>query len=207
MAREYFCAYHSYLKSMRNLSEAECGRLFRALLMYSAGDKSINLQGREAVAFDFMAEQIDRDSEAYAEKCQIRREAGQKGGRPKKQKNQMVFSESKKTQGKGKGKGEGEEKGKGELNPPLSPLAGGSAPHGSQGASRFSPPSLDEVRAYCAEQGFSMDPSAFYDHFTSNGWKVGGKAPMKDWKAAVRNWERRKFGQNKQQEGWSFDDF
>jgi len=69
MAREYFCAYHSYLASMRNLSDAECGRLFRALLQYSAGDSSINLQGRESVAFDFMAVQIDRDHEAYQRKC------------------------------------------------------------------------------------------------------------------------------------------
>lgn len=36
MAREFFCAYHSYLNAMRKLSDAECGRLFRALLSYSA---------------------------------------------------------------------------------------------------------------------------------------------------------------------------
>lgn len=31
---------------------------------------------------------------------------------------------------------------------------------------------------------------AFLDHFESNGWKVGGKAPMKDWKASMRTWLR-----------------
>jgi len=36
-----------------------------------------------------------------------------------------------------------------------------------------------------------MDPEAFFDHYTANGWIVGkAKARMKDWKAAVRNWER-----------------
>lgn len=72
MAREYFCAYHSYLKQIRKLSDAECGRLFRALLQYSAGevDTLINLQGREEIAFDFICAQIDRDAEAYEEKCQ-----------------------------------------------------------------------------------------------------------------------------------------
>ena len=44
MAREFFCAYHSYLNAMRKLSDAECGRLFRALLSYSAGEQLINLQ-------------------------------------------------------------------------------------------------------------------------------------------------------------------
>lgn len=79
MAREYFCAYHSYLKSMRNLSDAECGRLFRALLKYSSGEQSINLQGRESIAFDFITEQIDRDNAAYEAKCAQNRE-NRKGG-------------------------------------------------------------------------------------------------------------------------------
>ena len=35
-----------------------------------------------------------------------------------------------------------------------------------------------------------MDPAEFFDHFTSNGWMVGGKSKMKDWKAAARNWAR-----------------
>lgn len=56
----------------------------------------------------------------------------------------------------------------------------------------FQPPALAEIIAYCQEaQLLKTDPKEFFDHFTSNGWKVGGKAPMKDWKAAIRNWERR----------------
>ena len=55
-------------------------------------------------------------------------------------------------------------------------------------AKRFSPPSLEEVKAYCKERKNSVDAQRFIDYYTSNGWKVG-KNPMKDWKAAVRNWE------------------
>ena len=51
-------------------------------------------------------------------------------------------------------------------------------------------PSLEEVREYCEELNSTVDPEAFIDHYSSNGWKVGNQ-PMKDWKAAVRNWERR----------------
>ena len=54
---------------------------------------------------------------------------------------------------------------------------------------RFAPPTLEEVKAYCIERGNSVDAQRFIDYYTSNGWKVG-KNPMKDWKAAVRNWER-----------------
>lgn len=53
--------------------------------------------------------------------------------------------------------------------------------------SRFSPPTVEEVRAYCTEKGYDIDPDRFVDYYTSNGWRVG-KNPMKDWKAAVRTW-------------------
>ncbi len=50
-------------------------------------------------------------------------------------------------------------------------------------------PTLEEVKAYCAERGNKVDPERWYDYYKANGWKVG-RAPMKDWKASVRNWER-----------------
>lgn len=50
-------------------------------------------------------------------------------------------------------------------------------------------PTLEEVKAYCTERGNKVDPERWFDYYTSNGWKVG-KNPMKDWKAAVRTWER-----------------
>lgn len=110
MAREYFCAYHSYLESMRNLSDAECGRLFRALLQYSAGDNSINLQGRESIAFDFMAVQIDRDKQSYLEKCEKNRENGSKrtvaNGSGRKRSVSNGSQEEVKGEGKEKGKEE-----------------------------------------------------------------------------------------------------
>ena len=55
---------------------------------------------------------------------------------------------------------------------------------------RFRPPTVEEVEAYCFERNNRVDPERFVDFYASNGWKVG-KNPMKDWKAAVRTWERR----------------
>ena len=57
-------------------------------------------------------------------------------------------------------------------------------------AKRFIPPTVDEVRAYCQERGNMVDPQRFVDYYSSNGWMVG-RTKMKDWKAAVRNWEQR----------------
>ena len=50
-------------------------------------------------------------------------------------------------------------------------------------------PTLEDVKAYCNERNNRVDPERFIDYYTANGWKVG-KNPMKDWKAAVRTWER-----------------
>lgn len=66
---------------------------------------------------------------------------------------------------------------------PPTPLSGGTK------AKRFIPPTVDEVAAYCQERGNGLDPEAFVDFYASKGWMVG-KNPMKDWKAAVRTWER-----------------
>jgi hypothetical protein len=55
---------------------------------------------------------------------------------------------------------------------------------------RFSPPSVDEVKSYCQEQGYFVDAERFVDHYESNGWMVG-KNKMKNWKAAVRSWKAR----------------
>ena len=66
----------------------------------------------------------------------------------------------------------------------------GKPPVGGKRSPRFSPPSVEEVRAYCRERGNRVDPERFVDFYASKGWKVG-KNPMADWKACVRTWERR----------------
>jgi len=53
----------------------------------------------------------------------------------------------------------------------------------------FTPPTLEEVQAYCRERGNRIDPQYFLDYYTSTGW-MRGKVKLKDWKAAVRTWER-----------------
>lgn len=54
---------------------------------------------------------------------------------------------------------------------------------------RFIKPSLDEVKTYCQERQNNVDAERFVNYYEANGWKVG-KNSMKDWKAAVRTWER-----------------
>jgi hypothetical protein len=50
-------------------------------------------------------------------------------------------------------------------------------------------PKLEEIDFYCRLQHPKVDPIAFFLHYESNGWYVG-KVPMKNWRAAVANWDR-----------------
>lgn len=64
------------------------------------------------------------------------------------------------------------------------------APKNDGKAKRFIRPTVEEVRAYCSERGNGVSPEAFCDFYESKGWFVG-KNLMKDWRAAVRTWEKR----------------
>lgn len=79
---------------------------------------------------------------------------------------------------------------------------------------RFRAPSIDEVRAYCKERSSTVDPEKFIAYYEANGWMVG-RNHMKDWKAAVRNWESREkksqpktsaYNAKVESRGYDFDD-
>lgn len=56
---------------------------------------------------------------------------------------------------------------------------------------RFVKPTVEEIKAYCTERNNNIDAETFFDFYEANGWVQGrsGK-PLKDWKAAVRTWEK-----------------
>lgn len=57
----------------------------------------------------------------------------------------------------------------------------------------FVPPTVEQVQAYCVMRGKGIiDAEAFVDHYTANGW-MAGRVKMRDWKAAVRTWERKEY--------------
>ena len=54
----------------------------------------------------------------------------------------------------------------------------------------FKKPSVSEIEFYSKQKEYKIDAEAFYDFYESKNWMVG-KNKMKDWKAAVRTWQRR----------------
>lgn len=111
MAREYFHAYHSYLETTEALSDAEKGRLFTACLIYSKTGKAPRLSGNERFVFPGLKAQIDRDTEAYDEKCRINKENGKKSAAERPPFAPQRPPNAPQGKGKGKGKGKGEDEG------------------------------------------------------------------------------------------------
>lgn len=174
MAREYFKCFHSYFEKTKSLTDAEVGRLFRALLKFSATGEAPSLAGRESIAFDFIADEIVRDQEAYANLC--RQNAENRAQRPSttvhdRQRNATEWYETDKVKGKRNIK---------EI----------SSKEDTKKSTAFHAPTLEEVKARCAEKGYTLDPEAFMAYYNANGWKVG-RNKMVSWESALAWWESR----------------
>ena len=163
-----FVFQDEYLERLAKLSDQEVGRMVRALAEYHATGKEPELTGRESVAFDFIRVDIDKADKAYQAKCNnMKREQPTAIERNCAQ---LPADDPNKNKN---------------INIKETTLKGS-----KEKRSRFSPPSVDEVRDYCRERKNTVDAQRFVDFYASKGWKVG-QNPMKDWKACVRTWEQR----------------
>lgn len=196
MSAIYLKLFVDCLEKYQKLNDTEFGRLVRAALRYKATGAEPDDLGREALLWDGMRLDIDRDNENYSAIVTARSEAGKKGAKARWQadscfgkngKSHLLYGKN----GQDKEKDKEKEKDKDKDNP----LKGGDA------RARFTPPTLAEVQSYVAERHSPVDPQEFIDFYASKGWMVG-KTPMKDWKAACRNaekWDR--WGRNNGQRG------
>ncbi len=127
----------------------------------------------------------DEEIELYNKKAETARENGKKGGRPKKNKH-LTDNQDKTTSVSTAN----QEKTGSKAN--HKPLTNNHKPLKKNIKKRFIPPSVEDVKHYCCERGNNIDPQFFVDQNTQKGWVVGkNQTPMKDWKAAVRTWEKK----------------
>ena len=190
----------SFTAKLRQTHRARAGadgggeKILRSVSRYQNASGIVD--GALLMAFAFIRTSLDRDAEAWAEKRAKRAEAGRSGGLAKVA-NASNASSSKQNVAN--------------LAVPVPvsvsvpvpvsvsvpvPVNLSTTTGGGRGtadkpprASRFTPPGVEEVKSYCAERKNNVDPERFVDFYASKGWLVG-KSKMKDWRAAVRSWER-----------------
>lgn len=174
------------------LDEADRKELMYAICMYGMYGEEVELPYLLNAIFISLKEDIDNSKES--------RKRGSSGGRPRKK--PEVSADAKPWVSETEKQGVSEE-----AKPPVSDNAGNTESQTKPSQTkpdqsnpevvkrkRFKPPTPEEADAYaaewCRENGY--DPSGFtgskfVDFYASKGWVVG-KSPMKDWRAAARNW-------------------
>ena len=180
---EYLKIWTSFREVIDPLNDSERGRLFTAMLEYAELGTVPDFKGNERFIWPSAKQAIDR-SRAESERLTV---TGSKGGIPKKTKeNHQEPTETKENlqeptetqKEKEKEKKEREEENTSLTGSKRKPLA------------RFTPPTVEQVAAYCQERGNRINAQQFVDFYASKGWKVG-QNPMKDWRACIRTWEGR----------------
>lgn len=225
MERKGFFCYNDFLDAIGPLDDAERGRLFTICLLYcnslDIGDPAG--WGNERYVWPMLKSRIDRDfSKAQAISTQRNGARQKAAGDPPERKPAGVPPEEERCHAMSSDVSpcqamshdvtpchamsrdvplELEQ----ELeldNPPkttdvvLAPQTGGRK-------RRFVRPTVEQVAEYCCSRGNSVDPQRFCDYYEANGWRVG-KNPMRDWRAAVRTWERNSAGPSSRSPGNPF---
>ena len=181
---EGFTYYKSFYEGIQDLDDATYRRMNDALMRYALYGEEPELTGLEKTVFISWKANIDASNRRKAN--------GAKGGRPTKE---TIVSDEKTMVSDNESIVSDAESMVSEEKPNINitekeTIKDKEKDKDKEKCTRFAPPSLDEVKAYCKERGNDVDPERFIDFYASKGWKVGNQT-MKDWKACVRTWEKR----------------
>ena len=171
MAKGYVPIFFDWIETTQDLTAEEKGNLIDAVVLYACGKEYEHLlSGACRIAFRFMQGQVDRNAKI----SKLRQEArlGKKQDNTEQNTTNGNKPEQTETSLPNNNNNKNKNNNKNNIEPPR----------------RFTPPTVEQVQAYCKERGNAVDPQRFVDFYTAKGWKVGNQA-MKDWKAAVRTWE------------------
>lgn len=185
--KKSFVMYESWGAAIEKMNNEQAGELIKAIYAFQKNPDVVPEDPAIAFVFEIIKQKLEEDNKRYEEVCAARSEGGKKGGRPKanaSDKKQMVSEESKKSKCFSEKAKKADNDNEYDNDLKENTLEGVKE-------KRFAPPTLENVSEYCREMGYTnVDAVCFIDFYASNGWMVG-KNRMKDWKAAVRNWDRR----------------
>ena len=176
MERDSFVFYRSFYDSIKGLGDAEFAECMRFLCEYGLNGAEQTGGTLAEVVLKMAKPQIDANNQ--------RRSNGAKGGRPKTSGFESGNHRLQDAKPNVNANANVNDNGNENVNVNVSDKQDKPARPRT-----FKPPSLEEVQEYCKSRRSSVNAERFMDYYTANGWKVG-KNSMKDWKAAVRNWER-----------------
>lgn len=185
--RESIVFYRSFYEAIKELSAEEFRNAVMAIMEYGLNDSEIDTSGVAKAILIMAKPQIDKNNKRY--------ENGLRGGTKPKQNQNETKLESNSNQTRTKlepnlnQSGTKAEPKRTNPEPNVNDNVNVNDKESEEKKPRFYPPTLEELKKYIDDNKYNVDPERFIDYYTANGWTVG-KNRMKDWKAAVRNWDR-----------------
>lgn len=204
--KKSFVLYTDSSEVIDILTDEQAGVLLKSIMKYVKGEPVPEMDAVTKVAFIPIKNHIDRDTEKYNDTCEKRREAGKKGGRPRKsteepKKANGLEEKAKKANGFSEKQTKAKKADNDNENDNVNDNDNENDIKKSRKRSVFVPPTLEEVANYCKEKKLSVNPKEFYDYFTEGSWKDSEGKPVKNWKQKLLTWNNHQKKQTKQQTG------
>ena len=188
--RDSMVFYKSFADALDILPPEEYKKTVQAILEYAMDDIEPDLDGVGKSLFTIARPLIDANNKKYSN--------GKTGGRPQKAKQKTSGFENEKPKvSENENHTYSDSKPNVNVNDNENVNVNVNENENVKGdargkRTRFSPPSPEDIREYCREKNITVDADRFIDYYSAQGWKLSNGNPMKDWKAAVRNWSRDK---------------
>ncbi len=163
--RDSFVFYHSFKEAIDEVTDDQQLSIYQSIANYALYRKEPDLEGVAKIVWVLIKPQLDANWRKYEKGCRGGG-SGKLGGRPRKNPLGVIS----KTPNDNVNDNVNDNDNVNGLTTTLTPI-------------------LSEIISFVEEQRLDVDPSYFYNYYTSIGWTVGTK-PMKDWRATLLNWDR-----------------
>ena len=191
MVKDSFVFYRSFYEALQNVPKKHRTEVYEAVFEYAFESREPSISGVPRALWELIRPQLDASQKRY-ENAKKGAEYGKLGGRPRKKEENKKPLKGYESETLNVNVNENVND-----NVNVNVNVNDNVNDKRTSVKRFTPPTAEEVQAYCNERNNGVDGQHFVDYYEARGWKIGGKQPMKDWKAAVRTWERS--GYNKPQ--------
>ena len=185
--KKSFVLYTDLIEIVEELTDKEAGLLFKTILRY-VNDKEPPIPNSIKLAFIPIKQDLKRDLKKYEAQCERINRINEKR-KCEKSEQQRNEVDTKSSQNRHDVVGDNDNVNDNDNDNDNDISKEKEIDKEKTPSRRFVPPTLEEVKNYCLERNNLVDPEGFINFYESKGWMVG-KNKMKDWKAAIRTWEK-----------------
>lgn len=178
MKKDTFILNTDLDEKTETLADEEVGKVFRKILKYVKDEELPKLDKHLEMVFSFIKVDLDKNLKKYQEKCEKNKQIAQKRWEEKNAKAYECIQTH-----------TNDADNDNEYDNDNDIISNEIIKKEIKTKKKFIKPTIEEVDCYCKERNNKVNAERFIDYYEANGWKVG-KNSMKDWKAAIRTWEK-----------------